>query len=47
VKDMNDEYSDKEWEGVKMLVKQVVVVEEVVEKRVVVMYKEEEKVVSL
>jgi hypothetical protein len=46
VKDMNDEYSDKEWEGVKMLVKQVVVVE-VVEKRVVVMYKEEEKVVSL
>jgi hypothetical protein len=43
VKDVDDEYSAREWEDVKVVVKQVAVEEVVVEKRVVVM----EKVVSL
>jgi hypothetical protein len=50
VKGVDDECSDRELEDVKVVVKQVAMVEEVVEKRVVVMEKEEneeEKVVSL
>jgi hypothetical protein len=50
VKDADDEYSDREWEDVKQVVKKVVgkqvAVEEVV-KLMVIMEKEEEKVVSL
>jgi hypothetical protein len=50
VKDADDEYSDRKWEDVQMMVKKEVVkqvaVEVVVEKQVVVMEKEEE-VVSL
>jgi hypothetical protein len=51
VKDVDVEYSDREWEDVKVVgekevVKWVVVVEEVVVKRVVVVEKEE-KMMSL